>query len=73
MGFFRFMFGVALGLGVGYLAGRLYAPSTGVALQAELRSRYQYVRDEAQRAADERRREMEERYRSAKRSGVARI
>jgi len=69
MSVIRFLFGAVLGLGTGYLAGRLYAPATGDDLQQGLRARYQEIRDEAQKASDQTRRELEERYQTAKRTG----
>ncbi|NLT42857.1 MAG: hypothetical protein GXX93_09310 [Anaerolineae bacterium] len=69
MSFFRFLFGLALGVGAGYLAGRLLAPASAGDLQDQLRARYHSIRDEAEQAADETRRELEGRYDTAKRTG----
>ena len=69
MGFFRFVIGLALGAGVGYMAGRLLAPASARDLESQVRARYHSIRDEAQQAADETRRDLEARYETAKRTG----
>ncbi len=73
MGFFRFLYGIVVGLGAGYLAGRMAAPVPGGELQSELNTRYHSIRDQAKQAADETRRDLEARYDAAKRSGSYRI
>lgn len=73
MGFFRFLYGIAVGLGAGYLAGRAAAPASGGELQSQLNARYHSIRDEAKQAAEETRRDLEARYDTAKRSGSYRV
>ena len=69
----RFLFGLALGAGAGYIAGRVLAPESGGQLQADLRDRYHTIREEAQQAAEETRRDLEARYDTSKRSGSYRV
>ena len=66
MGFIRFVFGATLGFGLGWVAGRIYAPDSGDELRREARRRYEYIAAEAEKAAAEKRREMEARYEQAK-------
>jgi gas vesicle protein len=66
MGFIRFVLGAAVGVGLGWVAGRLYAPHSGDELRREARRRYEYIAAEAEKAAEEKRKEMQARYEQAK-------
>ena len=72
MGFFQFLFGLALGAATGHMAGRLVAPASGDELQSQVRARYHTIRAEAEQAAAETQRELESRYDIAKRTGTYR-
>ena len=66
MGLIRFVLGAAVGFGIGWAAGRLYAPHSGDDLRREARRRYEYIAAEAEKAAEEKRQEMLARYEQAK-------
>ncbi len=60
--------GLVLGALVGAAAAMLLAPESGPALKAKLRTRWQEILDEGQRAAAERRAELEAQFAEAKRA-----
>lgn len=66
MGFIRFVLGAAIGFGVGWAAGRLYAPRSADDLRREARRRYEYIAAEAEKAGEQKRQEMLTRYEEAK-------
>ncbi|MHB0874664.1 MAG: hypothetical protein ACYC5O_01330 [Anaerolineae bacterium] len=66
MGFIRFVLGAAVGFGLGWAAGRVYAPDSGDELRREARRRYEYIAAEAEKAAVQKRQEMQARYEQAK-------
>ncbi|MGQ9552992.1 MAG: YtxH domain-containing protein [Anaerolineae bacterium] len=69
MAFLRWAFGLAVGFGIGWVAGRLLAPQSGEMTRRALQERYRAIATEAAKAAEQKRTELEARYELAKRSG----
>lgn len=68
MGLLRFIVGAALGYGIGWAAGRFYAPESGDQLRLELKHRYDQIASEAERAGEAKRIEMQGQFERAKSS-----
>ena len=71
MRFVSWVLGFAVGYGIGWVAGRLYAPKPGAEIVRGLEERYRYVSTEADRAAEATRQELQARYQAAKSSASA--
>jgi len=71
MRFLSWVLGFAVGVGLGWATGRLYAPQAGLDTRRQLERRYRWIAAEADKAAKETRAELEARYQAARGSAAA--
>ncbi len=71
MRFVGWILGFAIGYGIGWVAGRLYAPQAGADTIHQLDEHFRHISEEADHAAEATRQELEARYRAAKSPGLA--
>jgi gas vesicle protein len=62
----KFLFGVAVGMAIGWSIGTLFAPQSGKETQKIARQRVDWIREEARQAAEQRRSELEAQFAALK-------